>query len=219
MPQSNPSQTAASGAGADRRAHPRIPTDLGVVVEWSGRRLMGVTLDSSEEGLRVALRGSGPQDGDEVTMRLNLPEAGWHRLRGQVMHAGPGEEGTELGVRLGPDAIEPTEPAGPPTTRDGRGRRPRVRGSRAKPRRGVGRPRAQALAELRALGSYVYEQAILGDADAPTPGTTAWVVELAQELDVEPPEPAEDFHSLMLQLAELHRRVNAESAREASQAS
>jgi hypothetical protein len=219
MPEHNPSPTGATDAGADRRAHPRIPTDLGVVVEWAGRRLMGVTLDSSEEGLRVALRGSGPGDGDEVAMRLNLPEAGWHRLRGRVVHAGPGEEGSELGVRLESDAIEPAEPAGPPTTRDGRGRRPRVRGSRAKPRRRVPRPRAQALAELRALGSYVYEQAILGDADAPTPGTTAWVIELAEELDVEPPQPADDFHSLMLQLAELHRRVNADTAQETSQAS
>ena len=200
---------AADDAGAERRAHPRVPTDLGVVLEWGGRRVMGVTVDSSEQGLGIALRGTAPPQGESIAIRLNLPEAGWHRLRGEVAYASAGDEGVTIGVRIGPDGIEPAEPSGPPTTRDGHGRRPRVRGSRAKPRRREPRPRPQAMAELRALGSYVYEQAILGDAEAPTAGTVAWVAELAEELGVEPPGPADDFHGLMLQLAELHRRVSA----------
>lgn len=207
MSQQSQAGSTAQAVGAERRAHPRIPTDLGVLVEWSGRRVMGVTLDSSEEGLRVSLRGTGPSEGTEVAVRLNLPEAGWHRLRGVVAHGTPRADGTEIGIKLAPGAIEPAAPAGPPTTRDGRGRRPRVRGSRAKPRRRVPRPRAQAIAELRALGSYVYEQAILGDADGPAEGTKAWVAELAEELGAPIPAPAEDFHQLMLQLAELHRRA------------
>ena len=200
---------AADDAGAERRAHPRVPTDLGVVLEWGGRRVMGVTMDSSEQGLGIALRGTAPPQGESIAIRLNLPEAGWHRLRGEVAYASAGEEGVTIGVRIESDAIEPAEPSGPPTTRDGQGRRPRVRGSRAKPRRREPRPRPQAMAELRALGSYVYEQAILGDAEGPTSGTVAWVAELAEELGVEPPAPADDFHELMLQLAELHRRVSA----------
>lgn len=203
------SRPAAVELGADRRAHPRVPTDLGVLVEWSGRRVMGITIDSSEEGLGIHLRGSGPTGGTEVSIRLNLPEAGWHRLRGVVAHAAPEGNGTQLGIRLEPGAVEPAAPSGPPTTRDGQGRRPRVRGSRAKPKRRVPRPRAQALAELRALGSYVYEQAILGDVETPTEGTTAWVRELAEELGGPIPAQADDFHQLMLQLAELHRRVSA----------
>ncbi len=189
----------------ERRAHPRIPTELGVLVEWSGRRVMGVTTDSSEAGLGVALRGAGPEVGREVSVRLNLPEAGWHELGGVIAHAAPNGDGTLLGVELTPGAVAPSAPTGPPTTRDGRGRRPRVRGSRARPKQREARPLHEILAELRALGGYVYEQAIVGDDAAPTEATNTWVTELAAELGAPPPPPAADYPALMRQLAELHR--------------
>jgi hypothetical protein len=201
-------RTFAPDPRDERRSQPRIPTELGVLVEWSGRRVMGVTTDSSEEGLGVALRGAGPEVGHEVSVRLNLPDAGWHELGGTVAHAAPNGDGTLLGVRLTPGAIAPSSPSGPPTTRDGRGRRPRVRGSRAKPKRREARPLHEILAELRALGGYVYEQAILGEDSTPAEATNAWVAELAGELGAKVPEPASDYPTLMRQLAELHRFAN-----------
>lgn len=207
-----PSTSVDAARGVDRRVHPRIPTELGVLVEWSGRKVMGVTMDSSEEGLRVALRGAGPEIGSDVSVRLNLPSEGWHRLQGVVAHSAPNGDGTAIGVRLKPGAIAPAAPSGPPTTKDGRGRRPRVRGSRAKPRRRDRRPLREILAELRALGGYVYEQTILGTGDAPAEATNAWVAELAEELGAEVPTPAQDFPTVVRQLAELHRFASESAA-------
>jgi hypothetical protein len=203
-----PVQTLAPDPQDERRAHPRIPTELGVIVEWSGRRVMGVTTDSSEAGLGVALRGAGPAVGHEVSVRLNLPDAGWHELGGVVVHAAPNGDGALLGVQLTPGAVVPSAPTGPPTTRDGIGRRPRARGSRAKLKQREARPLNEILAELRALGGYVYEQAILGEDSTPAEATISWVTELAAELGAKTPTAAGDYPTLMRQLAELHRFAN-----------
>lgn len=207
-PTRTPAPTLAPDPQDERRAYPRIPTELGVLVEWSGRRVMGVTTDSSEAGLGVALRGAGPEIGHELTVRLNLPDAGWHELGGVVAHTAPNGDGTLLGVQLTPGAIAPSAPSGPPTTRDGIGRRPRVRGSRAKQKQREARPRTEVLAELRALGGYVYEQAILGEDSTPAEATVSWVTELATELGATAPTAAGDYPTLMRQLAELHRFAN-----------
>lgn len=208
---------ARRGAVADeRRTWPRIPTDLGVVVEAGSRRVMGVTVDASEGGLRVALREAGLAVDAEVQVRMRLPDAGWYTLNGQVVRSEEDGVGATLGIRLEPDSVEATEPPGPPTTRDGRGRKRRVRKSRAKVRPPQARERHLVMAELRALGGHVYEQCILGDEAGPSEATKAWVARLAWELGEPEPAPVDSFHDLIHVLADLHRQAAATEATPAS---
>ncbi len=173
---------------------------------------MGVTVDASEGGLRVALREAGLEVDAAVSVRMKLPDAGWYTLRGQVVRSEEADAGATLGIRLEPGSADPTEPPGPPTTSDGRGRRRRVRKSRAKERQPRPRERHLVLAELRALGGHVYEQCILGEEGAPSEATQSWVTRLAWELGEPEPEPVESFHELMHVLADLHRRAAEASA-------
>lgn len=203
---------------ADRRSFPRIPTDLGVVLESGSRRVMGVTVDASEGGLRVAVSEPFFSISAPVSVRMNLPDGGWHRMRGEVVRADVEESGAMLGIRLDAGTVEPTAPTGPPTTRDGKGRKRRVRKSRAKTPTKRPRPRELAIAELRALGGHVYEQCILGEEGPPSQSTMDWVATLAWELDVEgPEETVETYQQLMRELAALHRRAEARPAEAAPQ--
>ncbi|MGI9538644.1 MAG: PilZ domain-containing protein [Miltoncostaeaceae bacterium] len=200
----------AALSGTDRRSFPRIPTDLGVVLESASRRVMGVTVDASEGGLRVAVSEPFFSISAPISVRMNLPDGGWHQMRGEVVRADVEDDGAMLGIRLDPRTAEPTAPAGPPTTRDGKGRKRRVRKSRAKKPKRRPRPRELALAELRALGGHVYEQCILGEEGPPSPSTMEWVSTLAWELDVAgPSEAVETYQQLMRELAALHRRADA----------
>lgn len=203
----------ATHKGADRRSFPRIPTDLGVVLESGSRRVMGVTMDASEGGLRIAVREPFFSISAPVSIRMNLPDGGWHQMRGEVVRADVEDEGATIGIRLEPGTAEPTAPAGPPTTRDGKGRKRRVRKSRAKKPTRQPRPRELAVAELRALGGHVYEQCILGEEGPPSASTMDWVATLAWELDVEgPSESVETYQQLMRELAALHRRADARAS-------
>ena len=160
------------------------------------RSCAGRVLDASLTGLLVELSEPLPFVEADVVVALVLPDAGRHDVDAEIVRrALAGDGKVLLALRLA-------------------GRRPRPLGA---PRRASGpapsgwqerdRPRAVALAELRALGTRAYEMALVDpDASAPAP-LVAWIGHLAAELEVAPPRRPTACRDLLTAVSDLSREA------------
>jgi len=179
----------------DRRRHPRVPANLPVLVIGGGRIIVGRTRDASEGGIAVAVTTPLPQLPRDVTVAIRLPTQGWSELHGQIVRC-EREEAADglLGIRLSTAGC--SEPAPP-------GRPPPARG-RARLGRTVGHERSAFEAELRALATLVYEQALNEPQARPLRSLVMWSNHLHAQLGVDSEEPA-SYRDLLRGLATLHR--------------
>src|SRR4051794_20373357 len=196
------STPTAPGSGAsahERRAAPRIPVGIPVRVLAGERSCAGRVRDASLTGLLVELSEPLAFVESEVVVALVLPEAGRHDVDARVVRRVVSPEGQVLlALRLA-------------------GRRPRPLGAtRPSGRRAVPawqhreRPRAVALAELRAVGTRAYELALV-DPDARAPGPlVAWIRRLATELEVDPPGRPATCRELVSAVSDLSRRAHGQ---------
>jgi hypothetical protein len=173
-------------------------------------RAAGRVVNASETGLLVELAERLPFVDADVVVSLELPETGRRDLEAAVVRRAVGEGGRMLlGVRLLEPRPAPARrtggaPAGPAPPK----RRVRRDRASAPPAPAAPRPRAVALAELRAVGTRAYELA-LDDPGAQAPAAlVAWTARLAEELGV-PPAPAAPrvARDLVAALSELSRRA------------
>lgn len=182
----------------ERRAAPRIPVGIAVRVSRGDRSCAGRVLDASLTGLLVELAEPLAFIEPDVEVALELPRAGRHDVEADIVRRALGEDGNLLlALRLRGGPPRPPLPPGPATADAPPGRPPRER------------PRAVALAELRALGTRAYELA-LADADAAAPGPMVeWIGRLAQELQVAPPARPAACRDLLTAVSDLSRRARA----------
>jgi hypothetical protein len=174
-----------------------------------GRRgVAGTVLNASESGLLIELSGPLPFVDSEVVVSLDLPESGRRDLDAAVVRRAVGTEGRVLlAVRLVAPRPAPARqrrpvPQGPAPPK----RRVRNR-TAAPPRPSAPRPRAEALAELRAVGTRAYELA-LDEPSAPAPAALVdWAARLAGELGVPAPDGPRTARALVGALSELSRRA------------
>ena len=189
-------------AGPERRAAPRIPVGIPVRVTNGERSSAGRVLDASLTGLLVELTEPLAFVEADVVVALVLPEAGRHDVDAEIVRRALGDDGRILlALRLA-------------------GRRPRPLGA---PRRAPGgqappgwqqreRPRAVALAELRALGTRAYELALVdAEASAPAP-LVEWIGRLAAELEVEAPHRPAACRDLLTAVSDLSRRARRDQS-------
>ncbi|MDX6645209.1 MAG: PilZ domain [Miltoncostaeaceae bacterium] len=188
----------------DRRARPRVPANLPVLITLGASVVVGTTVDASEEGLAVSVPGSTPAIRGTVRVALRLPNRGWHEMEGEVVRRQAGEGGSAvLGIRL-PERAAAAAPSTVPATR-GRTMQPRPgRSGPSAPARSLG-------AELRALGSLVYGQAFHDPETRPLPSLVAWAGRLAAGLGLVGCAPATN-RELLHMVAALHRRWSAPPA-------
>ena len=172
-----------------------------VCVLRGDRSCAGRVLDASLTGLMVELSEPLPFVEADVVVALVLPDAGRHDVDAEIVRrALAGDGKVLLALRLA-------------------GRRPRPLGA---PRRASGRapsgwqerdrPRAVALAELRALGTRAYEMALVDpDASAPAP-LVAWIGHLAAELEVAPPRRPTACRDLLTAVSDLSREARRDQS-------
>ena len=156
---------------------------------------------ASLTGLLVELSEPLPFVEADVVVALVLPDAGGVDVDAEIVRrALAGDGKVLLALRLA-------------------GRRPRPLGA---PRRAPGRapsgwqerdrPRAVALAELRALGTRAYEMALVDpDASAPAP-LVAWIGRLAAELEVAPPRRPTACRDLLTAVSDLSREARRDQS-------
>jgi hypothetical protein len=190
--------STASGArpASERRAAPRVPVGIPVRVTRGGRSCAGRVLDASLTGVLVELSEPLPFVEADVVVALVLPQVGRHDVDAEIVRRALGRDGKVLlAMRV-------------------RGMRPRPLGAARAAERGGSpswqereRPRAVALAELRAVGTRAYELALVDpDAAAPEP-LVAWITRLAAELDVEAPRGTTACRELVRAVSDLNRRA------------
>ncbi len=188
------------GQGApasERRVAPRVPVGIPVRVARGGLSCAGRVLDASLTGLLVELSEPLPFVEADVVVALVLPHAGRHDLDAAIVRRALGPDGQVLlALRMGDMRPRPLgaarAAAGPPVPPSWNARE---------------RPRAVALAELRAVGTRAYELALVEpDAAAPEPLVT-WIGRLATELDVEPPRGLTACRELVTAVSDLSRRA------------
>ena len=205
--------SASTGAARpERRRAPRIPVGIPATVARERLGVAGTVLNASESGLLIELSGPLPFVGSDVVVSLELPEAGRRDLEAAVVRRAVGPEGRILlAVRLvGPRPAPPRErravPQGPAPPK----RRVRNR-TTAPPRPAAPRPRAMALAELRAVGTRAYELA-LDEPSAPAPAALVdWAARLAGELGVPAPDGPRTARDLLGALSELSRSAREDA--------
>jgi hypothetical protein len=182
----------------ERRAAPRIPVGIPASVTRGGRSCAGRVIDASLTGLLIELAEPLPFVEADVAVALVLPHEGRVDVDARVVRRALGREGNVLlALRLG--GRRPA-PLGAPRRAAGAAAPPEPRGDRE-------RPRAVALAELRAVGTRAYELALVdGDAPAPAP-LVAWMGRLAAELGVEPPARPAGCRELVAAVSDLSRRA------------
>ncbi len=190
-----PSAPAEEGSAPERRAAPRIPVGIPVRVANGDRACAGVVRDASLTGLLVELSEPLPFVERDVVVALVLPGAGRHDVDAAIVRRALGAGGHVMlalrvtGRRPRPlGAARAARPASPPP-----GRPPRER------------PRAVAMAELRAVGTRAYELALVDpDAAAPVP-LVAWMGRLADELGLSRPARPQTSRALLTAVSELSR--------------
>ncbi len=195
--------SAVNGRPApDRRAAPRIPVGIPVRVTSGDRACAGRVLDASLTGLLVELTDPLAFVDADVVVALVLPDAGRHDVDAEIVRRALGDDGRVLlALRL-------------------TGRRPRPLGApRAAPRRAAPpewqdreRPRAVALAELRALGTRAYELALVNPGASPPAPMVAWIGRLAAELEVDPPRRPTACRDLVTAVSALSRRARRDQS-------
>jgi len=182
---------------SDRRAAPRVPVGIPVRVARGDRSCAGRVLDASLTGLLVELSEPLPFVEADVVVALVLPQAGRHDVDAEIVRRALGREGKVLlalrmrGMRPRPlgAARAPAERGGPPGWQERE------------------RPRAVALAELRAVGTRAYELALVDPDAAAPPPLVAWISRLAAELDVEPPRGQTACRELVRAVSDVSRRA------------
>jgi hypothetical protein len=189
--------------GPERRAAPRIPVGIPVRVTSGGRSCAGRVLDASLTGLLVELTDPLAFVEAEVSVALVLPDAGRHDVDAEIVRRALADDGRVLlALRLA-------------------GRRPRPLGAprRSAPARPAPpswqereRPRAVALAELRALGTRAYELALVDPEASPPAAMVAWIGRLAAELEVEPPRRPTACRDLLTAVSDLSRRARRDQS-------
>jgi PilZ domain len=195
--------SAGERPAPERRAAPRIPVGIPVRVTSGDRSCAGRVLDASLTGLLVELTEPLAFVEADVVVALVLPEAGRHDVDAEIVRRVLGDDGKILlALRLA-------------------GRRPPPLGAprRTAPRRSPPpgwhereRPRAVALAELRALGTRAYELALVDpEAAAPAP-MVAWIGRLAAELEIEPPRRPTACRDLVTAVSDLNRRAHQDQS-------
>jgi len=202
---------AAAGRARDRRARPRVPADIPVLITAGSIVVVGTTVDASEDGLGVSIAASAPELPQLVRVALRLPSRGWEEVEGEIIRrengppeAAPGHAMVGIRLRGRPGAHAPSAPA--PSRTRGQVPRPAGRPPSA-PARSVG-------AELRALASVAYEQAFHGPDARPLPALLAWANRLAAALGLVGCAPATN-RELLQMVAALHRRWSAPLTRAA----
>jgi len=197
------SATPSAAAGApmpERRVAPRIPVGIPVRVTRGDRSCAGRVIDASLTGLLVELSEPLPFIETDVVVALVLPEAGRHDADAEIVRRVIGEEGDVL------LALRLTAPRPRPL---GATRVPSRRSVPPARRQERPRPRAVALAEMRAVGTRVYELALVDpDAAAPTP-LVGWIQRLAAELEVEVPRRPTACRDLVTAVSDLSRSARA----------
>ena len=184
----------AAGRAEDPGGHPRA-------VLRGDRSCAGRVLDASLTGLLVELSEPLPFVEADVVVALVLPHAGRHDVDAEIVRR------ALAGRRQGAARPAPGRAGG--RARSGRrgGRAGRAPSGWQKRER----PRAVALAELRALGTRAYEMALVDpDASAPAP-LVAWIGRLAAELEVEPPRRPTACRDLLTAVSDLSREARAGS--------
>ena len=193
----------APGRARDRRARPRVPADLPVLITAGPTVVVGTTVNASEAGLAVSIPASTPALPAMVRIALRLPQTGWHEIDGEVVrrHAPQADGGSViLGIRLAHHAPDSPPPAVLPPRR--RAPEPgQARQAPFAPARAVG-------ADVRALASLVYEQAFHDPGGRPLPALLAWANRLAAALGLIACAPASN-RELLSMVAALHRRWSA----------
>ncbi len=165
------------------------------------RSCAGLVLDASLTGLLVELSEPLPFVEADVVVALVLPDAGRHDVDAEIVRrALAGDGKVLLALRLA--RLRP-RPLGAP--RRAPGRAPSGWQERD-------RPRAVALAELRALGTRAYEMALVDpDASAPAP-LVAWIGRLAAELEVAPPRRPTACRDLLTAVSDLSREARRDQS-------
>jgi hypothetical protein len=205
MTTSSSSAPAGPPPLAERRREPRIPVGIPASVANGERRVAGRVVDASEHGLLVELSEPLTFVQSAVTVALVLPESGRQDVAATVVRRAVGAEGRVLlALRIDP----PARPAPGAGLRRGGVPAPprrRVRPSRRAPPRP--RPRAVAVAELRALGTRAYELAIDDPAAVAPVALVEWATRLAGELEASFPERPRAVRDLLAAICELSREI------------
>jgi hypothetical protein len=202
---SSSSAPAGPAPLAERRREPRIPVGIPASVAHGERRVAGRVVDASEHGLLVELSESLTFVQSAVTVALILPESGRLDVAATVVRRAVGAGGRVLlALRIDPPPPRPAPGTGLRRRAPAAPRRLVRRSRRAPPQP---RPRAVAVAELRALGTRAYELAIT-DPDALAPvALVAWAARLAAELEATFPERPRDVHGLLAAICALSREA------------
>jgi PilZ domain len=199
------SVTSSVGArpARERRAAPRIPVGIPVRVTSGDRSCAGRILDASLTGLLVELTEPLAFVEADVVVALVLPDAGRHDVDAEIVRRVLSDDGKILlALRL---AGRRPPPLGAPRRAAARRSPPPAWHERE-------RPRAVALAELRALGTRAYELALVDpEASAPAP-MVAWIGRLAAELEVEPPRRPTACRDLVAAVSDLSGRARRDQS-------
>lgn len=189
----------------ERRRAPRIPVGIPVSVQHGALRAAGRVVDASEAGLLIELSEPLLFVERDVVVALVLSHAGRHDVRATIIRRGLGRDGRViLAVRLPASRPPPVQARSPRPTAPAPAR-PAAAGGGTTPHR----PRAVALAELRAVGTRAYELALVGPDDPAADPLIDWTERLAEELGVPPaPRPCA-ARDLLAAISDLSRRARA----------
>lgn len=194
------SGTVASAAREERRAEPRVPLGVAVVLRTSDSAAAGRTVDVSLSGIQIELFGALPAGPREVVLEVSLSEAEPASLRAVIVRRALTPEGrTLLAVRLVPGAAPTTVYRGPALTSKAPSAAPAPDGS----------PESMvALRQLRALGARLLELALEDGDAAPPAALVTWVGRLAGELGTPAPADVGSNKALFRGIAGMHRAVS-----------
>lgn len=197
-----------TGAPAvERRAEPRLPLGLPVVVRTAGAAASGRMVDVSLGGMQVELLGPLPGTGREVTVDLCLSDREPRSLRAVVVRRGLCPSGRpSIAIRFVPGDPDPPASAGQLPVRA-------PAPTRAAPGSLDGR---LAIRQLRALGARLLELSLEDPAGAPPAALVGWVGRLAGELGVSAPETVGTNRDLFRGIAAMHRAASELHSAEAA---
>lgn len=189
----------AGVTGAERRAEPRLPLGLALIVRTRDSAVAGRTVDVSLGGAQVELLGPLGAAVREVGVELPRPGAAPVIARAVVVRRALTREGRSLiALRLVPGSPPHGLYGGPPLTST----------APVAARRGEGsREEMGARRQLKALAARVLELALEDGGARPPAAMVAWVGRLAAELGVDAPADVSDNRALFRGIAAMHRGV------------
>lgn len=186
--------------GEDRRAEPRIPLGLPVVLRTAKAAVAGRTVDVSLGGVQVEMLGSLSGSAREVVLEVGLSGRDPVLLRATIVRRALSPSGRPmLALRFLPGAPAGPLYSGPPLTRSA----PAPPASHGSPAGAI------ALRQLRALGARMLELAIEEGDQQPPPALVTWVGRLAAELGVTAPDDVRTNRALFRGIATMYRLAGA----------